>query len=1026
MAQIYVNDLNFNKVYTMKTKSETADTLRTFIHEVGIPHTLHSDDAKELLHGPFKQLCKEYGIPCTYTEPYSPWQNRAEGGIRELKRHVHRKMTAKKVPQCLWDFCCKWSCEVRNKSASNLYQLNGRTPFEAVMGNTPDISSLVPHDFYDYVWYYDQTAEFPAPKKKVGRWLGEAQSFGQAMCYWVLSENAIPIVRSTVQAIPEEELKVDHIKEQMRLLDDKISCKFGEPPSEDSIYTYDLDELEDQPAPDHITPEYAPIDPDSKIPDSDQWEPESYDQYIAAEVRLPKNGEEVIGTVVARKRDQDGNPIGCSHPNPILDTRVYQVDFPDGDSAEYSANLIAECLYSQVDDEGRQYLLMSEIIDHKKTAEAVADEEIFQISHNGNIHKRMTTKGWKLCVTWKDGSTSWETLADMKHSFPVQVAEYAIANKLQEQPAFRWWVPDVIKRKTRMIKAVKTRYFKKTHKYGIRLPKTVAEAYQIDQETGTDYWHQAIMKEMKNNSVAFEFLEEGESPPVGSKWIPFHMIFDIKCDFTRKARFVAGGHWTDVPDSITYSSVVTRDSVRIGFLLAALNDLDILAADVGNAYFQAPAREKVHTTAGPEFGPSNIGKTVIIVRAMYGLKSSGAAWHAKLSETLRGMNFRPSYADPDVWMRAASKDCGFQYYEYILVYVDDILVISAAPSPVMKTIQKAYRLKEEPSTPKTYLGATIKSWTIPGDVKPIWSMNCVQYLKEAIRNVEQELSKSGLCLRGKPNTPMRTNYRPELDISPTLGPEQANYYQSLIGILRWAVELGRIDIYVDVALLSSHLVEPRTGHLEQALHIFSYLKAHLNSHLVFDPKYVTWEQASFEQYDWKDFYHDAKESIPPNAPPARGYPVQVNAFVDANHAGNKITRRSHTGILIYLNCAPILWYSKAQTTVETSTFGSEFVALRISVEMLEALRYKLRMLGVPLEGPSNVFCDNKSVVTNSTVPTSTLKKKHNSIAYHRVREAVAAGILQIAKVQSSENLADLLTKSLPGVTLKHLIQKILW
>jgi hypothetical protein len=258
MAQIYVNDLNFNKVYTMKTKSETADTLRTFIHEVGIPHTLHSDDAKELLHGPFKQLCKEYGIPCTYTEPYSPWQNRAEGGIRELKRHVHRKMTAKKVPQCLWDFCCKWSCEVRNKSASNLYQLNGRTPFEAVMGNTPDISSLVPHDFYDYVWYYDQTAEFPAPKKKVGRWLGEAQSFGQAMCYWVLSENAIPIVRSTVQAIPEEELKVDHIKEQMRLLDDKISCKFGEPPSEDSIYTYDLDELEDQPAPDHITPEYAP------------------------------------------------------------------------------------------------------------------------------------------------------------------------------------------------------------------------------------------------------------------------------------------------------------------------------------------------------------------------------------------------------------------------------------------------------------------------------------------------------------------------------------------------------------------------------------------------------------------------------------------------------------------------------------------------------------------------------------------------------------------------------------------------
>jgi hypothetical protein len=120
-----------------------------------------------------------------------------------------------------------------------------------------------------------------------------------------------------------------------------------------------------------------------------------------------------------------------------------------------------------------------------------------------------------------------------------------------------------------------------------------------------------------------------------------------------------------------------------------------------------------------------------------------------------------------------------------------------------------------------------------------------------------------------------------------------------------------------------------------------------------------------------------------------------------------------------------MWYSKAQSTLETSTFNSEFVAMRIMVEMLEALRYKLRMLGVPIDGPSNIFCDDKLVVANSTVPTSTLKKKHNSIAYHRVREAVASGILRIAKVHTSENLADLLTKSLSGVALKSIIQRIL-
>jgi len=305
-------------------------------------------------------------------------------------------------------------------------------------------------------------------------------------------------------------------------------------------------------------------------------------------------------------------------------------------------------------------------------------------------------------------------------------------------------------------------------------------------------------------------------------------------------------------------------------------------------------------------------------------------------------------------------------------------------------------------------------------------MNCIQYLKEAIKNVELELSKSGHCLRGKPTTPMQAGYRPELDISPVLGPEQANYFQSLIGILRWAVELGHIDIHIDVALLSSHLAEPRLGHLEQALHIFSYLKYHPTSHVVFDPNYISWENAGFQTFDWKEYYHDAHEAIPPNAPAPRGHVVQMNAFVDANHAGNKVTRRSHTGIIIYLNCSPIVWYSKAQTTVESSTFGSEFVAMRIMVELLESMRYKLIMMGVPIDGPANVFCDNQSVVTNSTVPTSTLKKKHNSIAYHHVREAVAAGVLQIAKVQSAENLADLLTKSLSGTMLKQLIQKILW
>jgi hypothetical protein len=132
------------------------------------------------------------------------------------------------------------------------------------------------------------------------------------------------------------------------------------------------------------------------------------------------------------------------------------------------------------------------------------------------------------------------------------------------------------------------------------------------------------------------------------------------------------------------------------------------------------------------------------------------------------------------------------------------------------------------------------------------------------------------------------------------------------------------------------------------------------------------------------------------------------------------------GMLLYVNAAPVIWYSKVQNTVETSMFGSEFIAMHIYVEMIEALRYKLLMFGVPIDGPANVFFDNNSVVINATIPTSPLKKKHNAIAYHRVREAIAAETIRIAKVKSEDNLADAFTKSLSGIKLRCIMSRILW
>jgi hypothetical protein len=248
-------------------------------------------------------------------------------------------------------------------------------------------------------------------------------------------------------------------------------------------------------------------------------------------------------------------------------------------------------------------------------------------------------------------------------------------------------------------------------------------------------------------------------------------------------------------------------------------------------------------------------------------------------------------------------------------------------------------------------------------------------------------------LPSKIPTPLSSGYRPELDVSTLLNDEEAHYYLQLIGILQWAVELGRIDITFCVAIMSKYLVQPRVGHLNELYHLFRYLKSHDRSRIILDASRPTIDEKRFLKQDWTEFYRDAKEPIPPNAPEPRGKSVMVSCFVAANHAGDRVTRRSHTGIIIFVNHAPIIWYSKQQNTVETSTFGSEFVAARIAVELIESLCYKLWLLGVPIDGPANMYCDNDSICSNSTKPESTLKKKHNAIAYHRVREAVAAGTI---------------------------------
>ena len=136
--------------------------------------------------------------------------------------------------------------------------------------------------------------------------------------------------------------------------------------------------------------------------------------------------------------------------------------------------------------------------------------------------------------------------------------------------------------------------------------------------------------------------------------------------------------------------------------------------------------------------------------------------------------------------------------------------------------------------------------------------------------------------------------------------------------------------------------------------------------------------------DFAEIYRDAEELLPHRMPKPRGRSITTTAFVDASHAANKVTRRSHSGYVVFINRAPIVGYSKRQQTVETSTFSAEFIALKVCLEAIEHLRFKLRCFGVPLSSgeATHVFCDNESVVKNTTNVESTLNKKHSSVAYH--------------------------------------------
>ncbi|HEY9707536.1 MAG TPA: hypothetical protein V6D48_04970, partial [Oculatellaceae cyanobacterium] len=358
-------------------------------------------------------------------------------------------------------------------------------------------------------------------------------------------------------------------------------------------------------------------------------------------------------------------------------------------------------------------------------------------------------------------------------------------------------------------------------------------------------------------------------------------------------------------------------------------------------------------------------------------------------------------------------------YEYIAVYVDDLAFAMRNPEPFIEILKSKYKFKIKDAGPlKFHLGADFYC-----DEHGTLCMAPQKYIDRLSQAYEKMFGE-------KPNTkvysPLERGDHPELDDSELLDASGIQQYQSLIGSLQWAISLGRFDIATAVMSMSSFHEAPWRGHLKRLQCITGYLVKMKHATIRFCTHEPDYSDLPSKDYDWFPTYGEITELLPAKAPDPLRKPVTLTHYVDANLFHDALTGRSVTGILHMLNATPIDWYSKKQATVETATYGSEFVAARICVEQIIDLCNTLHYLRVPIQEKSYMFGDNESVVNSSSIPHAKLYKRHTALSFHCVHEEVATKYIGFYFLPGASNPADILSKHWSYASNWHNLQCLLF
>ncbi len=878
--------------------------------------------------------------------------------IQEYKKFSNWILRWSGAPPESWFLIFEYLTFIMNRTARRI--LGWRTPYEALHGQTPDISMLLHFKFWEKVAIknYQAGKNFPSqPNEITVHFVGFAETVGHSMTFKVWNPTTKKLLfRSQLKKLTPEES--------------------GEPSREP----------EGEPS-DGNTPEIVRL----RQPDDDDYKAATIDplDLVGRTFLMPvqEDGQRLRATIVGFEEAYEGQVE--RHPERTK-FRVKVGDEEFEDFAEY--NDMCDFIEEQVQNPDGTWKFRR-IIGHTSPDD------------NGPH---------KVLIEWESGERTFEPISEIYRADKWLLAEYAKENDLLDAwDSSRVRVKQAAKNCANVLRLINQARMRSNRatpifKYGHQVPRSHDEAMELDRKNGNTKWRDSEALEIFQLKEYSTFNDIGHrsqvKPPDDHKKISLHFVYDVKHDGRYKSRIVAGGHLTDVPLESVYSGVVSLRGVRTVVFLAELNNLLVWQTDIGNAYLESMTKEKVYVIAGPEFVGQE-GNIFIISRALYGLKSSGLRWHERFSDVLRSMHFFPSKGEHDIWMRKTllPNTTDEYYYEYIAVYVDDLTIASKDPQAIVDILLDVHKFKLKGTGPLNFL----LGCDYFRDSDNILCYAPKKYISKMI-DVYKELFGE----TPRPYlTPLEKGDHPELDETELLDAKHTQIYQSLIGATQWIIQLGRFDIATHVMSLSSFRAAPRHGHLMKIRRVYGYLSKFRNSAIRVRTDEPDLSDVNFFDHDWSySPYAGSQEVLPKNIPPPLGKHVTMTTYVDANLCHNFMTGKAVTGVLHFFNKTPTDWFSKTQATVETATYGAEYSAARTAVEQIRANKLTLLYLGVPVRDGSVLFGDNKTVVDGSTHPHGKLHKRHHMLSYHFVREAIASGAIKFAHVPGSSNPADILSK----------------